>query len=206
MVGEPDGSGLITVDFGQQKEFNDKGYKYSYYVVELDANGNVINNGALYEATENNNIKTTYDLENMIVTNAYVGKDEEITPGVTPPVPTPDPTPRPEPEPSPEPKPNPEPSPEPKPNPEPSPEPKPNPEPSPEPKPNPEPSPEPKPNPEPSPEPKPNKKPGSNSNNRFGNNKVKKTPKTGVEDATFATYALAISSALLGIFVKKKKK
>ena len=166
VVGEPDGSGLITVDFGQQKEFNDKGYKYSYYVVELDANGNVINNGALYEATENNNIKTTYDLENMIVTNAYVGKDEEITPGVTPPVPTPDPTPRPEPEPSPE----------------------------------------PKPNPEPSPEPKPNKKPGSDSNNRFGNNKVKKTPQTGVEDATFATYALAISSALLGIFVKKKKK
>ena len=206
VLGNPDGRGLITVDFGQQKEFNDKGYRYSYYVVELDVNGNVINNGALYEATENNNIKTTYDLENMIVTNAYVGKDEEITPGVTPPVPTPDPTPRPEPEPSPEPKPNPEPSPEPKPNPEPSPEPKPNPEPSPEPKPNPEPSPEPKPNPEPSPEPKPEKKPGSDSNNRFGNNKVKKTPKTGVEDATFATYALAISSALLGIFVKKKKK
>ena len=200
VLGEPDGRGLITVDFGQQKEFNDKGYKYSYYVVELDANGNVINNGALYEATENNNIKTTYDLENMIVTNAYVGKDEEITPGVIPPVPTPNP------EPSPEPKPNPEPSPEPKPNPEPSPEPKPNPEPSPEPKPNPEPSPEPKPNPEPSPEPKPEKKPVSDSNNRFGNNKAKKTPKTGVEDATLATYALAISSALLGIFVKKKKK
>ena len=205
VLGEADVSGLITVDFGQQKEFNDKGYKYSYYVVELDANGNVINNGALYEATENNNIKTTYDLENMIVTNAYVGKDEEITPGVTPPVPTPNP------EPSPEPKPNPEPSPEPKPNPEPSPEPKPNPEPSPDPKPNPEPSPEPKPNPEP----KPEKKPGSDSNNKaennkvsnsFAHNKAKKTPKTGVEDATFATYALAISSALLGIFVKKKKK
>ena len=206
VLGEPDGRGLITVDFGQQKEFNDKGYRYSYYVFELDVNGNVINNGALYEATENNNIKTTYDLENMIVTNAYVGKDEEITPGVTPPVPTPDPTPRPEPEPIPEPKPNPEPSPEPKPNPEPSPEPKPNPEPSPEPKPNPEPSPEPKPNPQPDKRVKPNKKSGSNSNNRFGNNKVKKTPKTGVEDATFATYALAISSALLGIFVKKKKK
>ena len=205
VAGEPDGSGLITVDFGQQKEFNDKGYKYSYYVVELDANGNVINNGALYEATENNNIKTTYDLENMTVTNAYVGKDEEITPGVTPPVPKPNP------EPSPEPKPNPEPSPEPKPNPEPSPEPKPNPEPSPEPKPNPEPSPEPKPNPEP----KPEKKPGSDSNNKaennkvsnsFAHNKAKKAPQTGVEDATIVTYALAISSALLGIFVKKKKK
>ena len=202
VVGNPDGRGLITVDFGQQKEFNDKGYKYSYYVVELDANGNVINNGALYEATENNNIKTTYDLENMIVTNAYVGKDEEITPGVTPPVPTPDPTPRPEPEPTPEPGPNPKPNPQPNPNP--------NPGESggqiPTPTPTPTPQPDLKPNPQPDQRVKPNKKPGSDSNNRFGNNKVKKTPKTGVEDATFATYALAISSALLGIFVKKKKK
>lgn len=199
VLGEADGSGLITVDFGQQKEFNDKGYKYSYYVVELDANGNVINNGALYEATENNNIKTTYDLENMIVTNAYVGKDEEITPGVTPPVPTPDPTPRPEPEPTPEPGPNPNPNPQPNPNPNPG-----------EsggqtPTPTPTPQPDPKPNPQPDQRVKPNKKPGSDSNNRFGNNKVKKTPKTGVEDTTLATYALAISSALLGIFVKKKE-
>ena len=202
VLGNPDGSGLITVDFGQQKEFNDKGYKYSYYVVELDANGNVINNGALYEATENNNIKTTYDLENMIVTNAYVGKDEKITPGVTPPVPTPDPTPRPEPEPTPEPGPNPKPNPQPNPNP--------NPGESggqiPTPTPTPTPQPDLKPNPQPDQRVKPNKKPGSNSNNRFGNNKVKKTPKTGVEDTTLATYALAISSALLGIFVKKKKK
>ena len=201
VLGEPDGRGLITVDFGQQKEFNDKGYRYSYYVVELDVNGNVINNGALYEATENNNIKTTYDLENMIVTNAYVGKDEEITPGVTPPVPTPDPTPRPEPEPTPEPGPNPKPNPQPNPNP--------NPGESggqiPTPTPTPTPQPDLKPNPQPDQRVKPNKKPGSDSNNRFGNNKVKKTPKTGVEDATFATYALAISSALLGIFVKKKR-
>nr|WP_162272125.1 Cna B-type domain-containing protein [Anaerococcus mediterraneensis] len=119
VAGDPDQNGLITVSFGYQDKYNANEDLYSYYVVELDANGEVINDKSVYEdASQTHKIKTTYDLVNMTVTNAYVGDDVEITPGEKPPVPTP--TPKPTPEPEPEPNPNPEPEPEP--NPEPSPD------------------------------------------------------------------------------------
>ena len=108
----PDEKGMITVSFGHQDKYNANEDLYSYYVVELDAEGEVINNNSVYEdASKTHKIKTTYNLENMTVTNAYV--DEETTPGDEPPVPTPTPKPTPDPGPGPTPEPNPNPTPDP---------------------------------------------------------------------------------------------
>ena len=277
VTGKADEHGLIKVDFGKQAAKNDENYFYSYFVIELDENGNKFNH---------KNYKRDYSSNFLTITNIYQAGGSSVTPTPNPnpqpnPEPTPNPQPNPEPNPNPEPTPNPQPNPEPNPNPEPTPNPQPNPEPNPNPQPNPEPTPNPQPDPEPTPNPQPNPEPtpnpqpdpettpnpqpdpeptpnpqpdpepipnpqpdpeptpnpqpdpeptpnpqvdqktkpdtklGSDSKNKDGNkkvsnsfakNKAKKAPGTGVEDTTFATYALTISSALLGLFMKKKKK
>ena len=114
VAGDSDEKGLITVSFGYQDKYNANEDRYSYYVVELDANGDVINDKSVYEdASKTHKIKTTYDLENMTVTNAYVDDDVPETPGEKPPVPTPTPKPTPDPGPGPTPEPNPNPTPDP---------------------------------------------------------------------------------------------